>query len=69
VNFVDLDVIAVGTEGEVLKPQGGGCLKFDFLEPDLENFVLAPGMGGLVENPPDMTEIIHPRGFVFERNL
>ena len=24
-------------------------------------------MGGLVENPPDMTEIVHPRGFVFKR--
>ena len=38
-NFVDLDAIAAGTEGKVLKPQGDdeGCLKFDFLE----NFQLA----------------------------
>jgi hypothetical protein len=39
VNFVDLDAIAAGTEGKVLKPQGDdeGCPKFDFLE----NFQLA----------------------------
>ena len=37
-NFVDLDAIVAGTEGEVLKPQGGdeGYLKIDFLELDAE---------------------------------
>ncbi len=31
--------------------------------PDLENFELVTEMGGLVENLPDMTEIMYPKGF------
>jgi hypothetical protein len=64
VNFVDLDAIAAGMEGEVLKPQGGdeGCPKFDFLKSDAE-FQIARG---LVENLPDMTEIVHPKGFFLD---
>lgn len=34
---------------------------------DLENLELATEMGGLVENLPNMTEIVHPKGFVVGR--
>ncbi len=60
-NFVDLNAIAAGTEGDLKAVTRVARNLVSWSQ--MEDFQSATELGGLVENLPDMTEIVHPRDF------
>ncbi len=68
--FVDLNAIMGETNKfEAPEPHGGGngCPKIDFLWKNVTNFELAEDSEDLVEDLPDLAEIVDPKRFSSER--